>query len=119
MMKVGIIRCMQTEDYCPGVADFKAIREHTGSFQGEDNIEIVGFINCGGCPGKKAVLRARLLVGQGADTIAFASCIQKGTPIGYPCPFAKKMKELVQKEVGDSVRILDYTHEAGPAGGSK
>lgn len=29
------------------------------------------------------------------------------------------MKELVQKEVGDSVRILDYTHEAGPAGGSK
>ena len=64
--------------------------------------------------GKKAVLRARSLVEQGADTIAFASCISKGTPIGYPCPFAKRMRELVQKEVGDGVRILDYTHDAGP-----
>lgn len=26
-MKVGIIRCMMTEDYCPGVKDFKAVRE--------------------------------------------------------------------------------------------
>ncbi len=55
------------------------------------------------------MLRARSLVEQGADTIAFASCISKGTPIGYPCPFAKRMRELVQKEVGDGVRILDYT----------
>ena len=44
------------------------------------------------------------------DTIAFASCITKGNPIGYPCPFAAKMKELVQKEVGDAVKILDFTH---------
>lgn len=33
-MKVGIIRCMQTEDYCPGTTDFKAIREKTGVFEG-------------------------------------------------------------------------------------
>jgi len=31
-MKVGIIRCMQTEDYCPGTADFMAIRNKRGSF---------------------------------------------------------------------------------------
>ena len=31
-MKLGIIRCMQTEDYCPGTADFKAVREKTGAF---------------------------------------------------------------------------------------
>lgn len=87
-MKLRIIRCMQTEDYCPGSRDFKTIRERKGAFSGVDDIELVGFINCGGCPGKKAVLRAKSLVSQGADTIAFASCIQKGTPIGYPCPFA-------------------------------
>ena len=90
-MKVGIIRCMQTEDYCPGTTDFKMIREH-------------------GCPGKKAVLRARKLVERGADTIAFASCIRKGTPIGYPCPFAKKMKEIIEKDLGDKIKLLDYTH---------
>ena len=27
IMKVGIIRCMMTEDYCPGTKDFKAVRE--------------------------------------------------------------------------------------------
>jgi hypothetical protein len=57
LMKVGIIRCMQTEDYCPGTTDFKMIREKKGGFENiKEDIEIVGFINCGGCPGKKAVL---------------------------------------------------------------
>ena len=31
-MKVGIIRCMQTEDYCPGTSDFKAINNWVDSF---------------------------------------------------------------------------------------
>ena len=111
MMKVGIIRCMQTEDYCPGTTDFKFIREKKGAFEGiEEDIDIIGFINCGGCPAKKSVLRARELVKRGADTIVFASCIQRGNPIGYPCPFAKKMKDLIQKDLGDGIRILDYTH---------
>ena len=110
-MKVGVIRCQQTEDYCPGTADFRVIRENQGAFAGvEEEIEIVGFANCGGCPGKKAVLRARELAKRGADTIAFASCIQKGSPIGYPCPFAEKMKELIVKDLGDSIKVLDYTH---------
>lgn len=110
-MKVGIIRCMQTEDFCPGTVDFKVVREKKGAFaEVSEEIEIVGFINCGGCPGKKAALRAKELVKRGADTIAFASCIQKGTPIGFPCPCAKPMKEIVRKAVGENIRILDYTH---------
>lgn len=110
-MKVGIIRCMQTEDFCPGTTDFKVIKNKKGAFENiEENIEIIGFINCGGCPAKKVILRVRELVKRGADTIAFASCIQKGTPIGYPCPFAKKMKDLVQQEVGKDIKILDFTH---------
>ena len=76
----------------------------------KEQIEIVGFISCGGCPGKKTVLRAKELVKRGADTIAFASCIKKGTPIGFPCPFAKKMMEAVSNAVGEDVEILDYTH---------
>ena len=110
-MKVGIIRCMQTEDFCPGTTDFRMIREKKGAFEGvEEDIEIIGFINCGGCPGKKAVLRARELVNRWADSIAFASCIQKGTPIGYACPFAKRMKDVIQNDLGDGIRLIDYTH---------
>ena len=110
-MKVGIIRCMQTEDFCPGTTDFRMIREKKGAFEGvEEDIEIIGFINCGGCPGKKAVLRARELVNRGADSSAVASCLQKGTPIGYACPFAKRMKDVIQNDLGDGIRLIDYTH---------
>ena len=31
-MKVEIIRCLQTEDYCPGTTDFKAIKNKSGVF---------------------------------------------------------------------------------------
>lgn len=110
-MKIGIIRCMQTEDYCPGSMDFKVIQEKSCAFEGiEEDIEIIGFISCGGCPGKKAVLRAREMIEHGADTIVFASCIQRGNPIGYPCPFAKKMKDTVVNDIGERIRIIDYTH---------
>ncbi len=114
-MKIGIIRCMQTEDYCPGTTCFSFAAGKKGVFEGiEEDIRIVGFINCGGCPGKRAVARARELVRRGADTLVFASCIKKGTPIGYPCPFAEKMKEIVAEDLKRSgheeVKILDYTH---------
>ena len=101
-MKIGIIRCRMTEDYCPGTSDFKAIRERSGVF--------ADVPADGGCPGKKAVLRARELVKRGADTIVFASCIQKGNPIGYPCPFAKKMKEIIANDQKEAVQFLDWTH---------
>lgn len=110
-MKIGIIRCAQTEDYCPGTTDFEFIKERKGAFRGiDEEIEIIGFISCGGCPAKKAILRARELVKRGADTIVFASCIHKGNPIGYPCPFAKKMKELIVSDLPDNIKFIDYTH---------
>jgi len=130
-MKIGIIRCMQTEDYCPGTADFMAIRGRRGSFatltpeslasfkglaltpsadQSEEPLELIGFTNCGGCPGKRVLLKAKLLVDRGAQVIAFASCIKKGTPMGYPCPFHEKMIELVRQKFGDKVVVLEYSH---------
>lgn len=53
-MKVGIIRCMQTEDYCPGTNDFKMVTEKKGAFEGvEEPIDIVGFCNAAVVPAKK------------------------------------------------------------------
>lgn len=110
-MKIGIIRCAQTEDYCPGTTDFLVIQERKAAFEGiTEEIDIIGFTSCGGCPGKKAVMRARELVKRGADTIVFASCIQRGSPIGYPCPFAKKMKECIMGDLPDKIRYIEYTH---------
>ncbi|WP_218185092.1 CGGC domain-containing protein [Methanogenium cariaci] len=67
-------------------------------------VNIVGFITCGGCPGKRAIPRAKMLVERGgAEAIVFASCISKGNPIGYPCPHYANMRDAVIKQ---SARIL-------------
>ncbi len=110
-MKVGLIRCLQTEDICPATTCFKVMTLKKLAFEGvEEDIEIVGVNTCGGCPGKKAVTRAAEMVKRGADTIALASCITKGNPIGFPCPHAKEMKETIIKKVGKDIVIVDYTH---------
>ena len=41
MKKVGILRCMQTEDYCPGTTDLKVLRERKGAFSGAEEPECV------------------------------------------------------------------------------
>lgn len=110
-MKVGLIRCMQTEDMCPATTDLKFIKEKKGAFEGiEGDIELIGITSCGGCPGKKAVTRAVEMVKRGADTIVLASCIFKGTPIGFPCPQAEVIKTAIEKKLGNEINIIDYTH---------
>lgn len=110
-MKVGLIRCMQTEDICPGTTDFKVMKEKKLAFANvEEDIEIIGVNTCGGCPGKRAVFRATEMIKRGADTIVLASCITKGTPIGFACPNAEQMKQAISKRIGDTVRLIDYTH---------
>lgn len=110
-MKVGLIRCRQTEDMCPATTCLKVMTIKKLAFEGvEGDIEIIGVNSCGGCPGKKAVTRAVEMIKRGADTIALASCITKGNPIGFPCPHAKEMKEAIIKKVGKEIEIIDYTH---------
>ncbi len=110
-MKIGLIRCRQTEDICPGTMDFKIIREKKCAFEGiQEDIEIIGMVSCGGCPGKKAVTRAEEMVKRGADTIVLASCITKGTPLGFPCPHAKQIKAAIENKLTNKVKIIDFTH---------
>ncbi len=112
-MKIGIIRCQATEDYCPGTTDFKTMKLRKGSFAelpAHEDLELVGFVSCGGCPGKKAVLRARELVRRGAQCIAFASCIQNGNPLGFPCPQAQQLMDAVRRGIGTDIKFLNYTH---------
>ncbi len=110
MKKVGIIRCMQTEDMCPGTTDFKAASEGKYAFETTGPVEITGFVSCGGCPGKRAIPRAKLLVSRGAQAIVFASCISRGNPISFPCPHYNLMKDAVIKAVGQDIEIIEYTH---------
>ena len=55
-MKVGLIRCMQTEDMCPASTCLKVMKEKKLAFEEiSENIEVIGVNTCGGCPGKNPV----------------------------------------------------------------
>jgi predicted metal-binding protein len=109
-MKAGIIRCRETEDICPGTADFLAAAKGTGAFRKTGPVEIVGYVTCGGCPGKRAVPRALELAARGAGIVALASCMSKGNPIRFPCPHFEAIRKAVARALPDGVRILDWTH---------
>ena len=108
--KVGIIRCQHTEDLCPGTTDFKVARRGKCAFEEIGPVQVVGFVSCGGCPGKRSAGRAKIMVERGAEVIALGSCIKKGNPIDYPCPHFESIKRAIEKAVGDGVLVLDYTH---------
>jgi len=109
-MKVGIIRCQQTEDYCPGTTDFEVAKESKEAFEEVGSVEVVGFVSCGGCPGKRAVARAVTLVDRGVQAIVVASCIRRGNPVGMPCLHFKLMRQAIKKSIGDDILIIDWTH---------
>ncbi len=109
-MKVGLIRCQQTEDICPGTTDFIIASKGEKAFSETGPVEIVGFVSCGGCPGKRAVARAKMMVSRGAEAIVLCSCIGRGNPIGYPCPHFTELKEAVKKGIGPDIPIIEYTH---------
>lgn len=102
---------MQTEDMCPASTCLKVIKDKQLAFAGiEEDIELVGVTTCGGCPGKKAVTRAAMLVQRGAEAVALASCITKGTPIGFACPHKAQMQAAIKNKLGDAITFIDYTH---------
>jgi len=109
-MKIGIIRCQQVEDMCPGSTDFKIAAEGKLAFAEVGPCEIIGFVSCGGCPGKRAVSRAKMMVDRGAEAIVIASCISRGNPIGFPCPNFIKIRDGIVKKIGPDIKIIDWTH---------
>lgn len=103
-------KTIKTEDMCPGNTDFKVASEGKFAFEETGPVEIIGFFSCGGCPGKRAVARTKLMVDRGAEAIVFASCIRRGNPIGYPCPHYVNMRDAVMKKVGSDIKIIEWTH---------
>lgn len=109
-MKIGIIRCQQTEDLCPGTTDFLVAKEGKGAFEKTGPVEIVGFVSCGGCPGQRGAARAKTLVSRGAAAIVFASCISKGNRMGRPCPHYESTKKSIAQTLGTEITIIEWTH---------
>ncbi|ADL13775.1 CGGC domain-containing protein [Acetohalobium arabaticum] len=91
-MKVAIIRCLKKEDECIAKPCLDLIKERKKKFKDLKEIELVGMVTCGGCPGKGISIRAQKLIDEGADKIILTSCITDSSCRDAPCPYLDTIK---------------------------
>jgi len=107
LTKLGIIRCQERSEICPGYNCFPAIRAKTGSFAAYDDVELIGFDTCGGCgQGKsvKIIARAQRLKDKGAEVIHLSTCL------AMHCPW----KDLYAKDIKEKVAVFVVEKTHGP-----
>lgn len=105
--KIGIIICDRYKS-CAGGKCFRAFRKREGAFdiyEKEDNVEIVGFTSCGGCPGGNIEYAPEEMAGNGVDVIHLAT----GLVVGYPpCPYTTSFKKFIEEKY--QLKVVVGTH---------
>jgi predicted metal-binding protein len=104
--KIGIIICDRYHR-CGGGKCFKSLREREGAFNiyKNDEVEVVGYTTCGGCPGGNIEYVPEEMVKNGADTIHLAT----GMVVGYPpCPRVHYFKKYIEERF--NVKVVAGTH---------
>lgn len=95
MKRIGIIICARYQD-CGGGKCFRALRERHGGFSRYDidePVEIIGYSNCGGCPGGNIENVPAEFLRNGCDVVHLAT----GLVVGYPpCPHIRQFKEFIE-----------------------
>jgi len=104
--KVGIIICDRYRR-CAGGKCFRAMKNREGAFSryaGED-VELVGYTSCDGCPGGNIEYTGEEMVKNGADVIHLAT----GLVVGYPpCPYIDTFKDFLETRFG--IKVVVGTH---------
>ena len=107
MKKIGIIICNRYHR-CGGGKCLRALRERAGAFSiysKDEEIELVGYSTCGGCPGGNIEYVPAEMVKNGAEAIHLAT----GLVVGYPpCPNIRKFKEYIESRY--KIPVVVGTH---------
>lgn len=113
MAKIGMLTCEKIKDtHCIGcIKCHKAISKKVGTFkQHKDDIEVVFWAGCGGCPGlymPKMTITNEMVdkLGREYDTIHIGTCIVKAVKTAG-CPIdLDKMKSMIEEKWGKKVII--------------
>ena len=103
MKNIGIIICNRY-NACAGGKCLRAMRNREGAFslyKGEE-VELVGFTTCGGCPGGNVEYAPAEMKKNGADVIHLAT----GLVVGYPpCPRLEAFCKYIPAKYGLEVVI--------------
>lgn len=104
--KIGIIICNRYHT-CAGGKCFRALRNREGAFsiyKGQD-VEVVGYTTCDGCPGGNIEYSPEEMKKNGAEIIHFAT----GMVVGYPpCPYIAHFRDFIQERYG--IKVVIGTH---------
>ncbi len=99
MKKIAIVICARYKN-CGGGKCFRALKNREGAFAiypREEELEIVGYSSCGGCPGGNIEYVPEEFKKNGAEVIHLAT----GLVVGYPpCTQIRKFKEYLEKVHG-------------------
>ncbi len=106
MKQIGIIICDRYKT-CDGGKCFRSVRERDGAFKryADEELEVVGYTTCEGCPGGNIEYVAAKMKNCGADVIHFATGFLAGYP---PCPYIQVFKDYIEKNIG--VEVVVGTH---------
>jgi len=83
MKKIGIIICGRYQS-CGGGKCLRALRERVGAFSiypKDEDVELVGYSFCGGCPGGNVEYVPEEMIKNGADVIHLATGHRSGSGI--------------------------------------
>ncbi|HOD05514.1 MAG TPA: CGGC domain-containing protein [Anaerolineaceae bacterium] len=104
--KIGIIICDRYRK-CAGGKCLRALRNREGAFSlyAGQEVELVGYTTCDGCPGGNIEYAGDEMIKNGAQVIHLAT----GLLVGYPpCPYIKTFKEFLEKRY--NVKVVLGTH---------
>ena len=105
-IKIGIIICDRYHT-CAGGKCFRSLREREGAFSIYKNqeVELVGYTTCDGCPGGNVEYAPEEMIKNGAEVIHLAT----GLVVGYPpCPYLAHFRDFIETRYG--VKVVVGTH---------
>ena len=103
MKKIGIIICDRWRR-CAGGKCLRALKERDGAFSRyrDDEVELVGYTTCDGCPGGNVEYAPAEMKKNGAEVVHLAT----GLLVGYPpCPYIDDFQKFIEEKYGMEVVI--------------
>lgn len=105
--KIGIIICDRYRE-CGGGKCFRSLASREGAFDiygRDDDVQLVGYSTCGGCPGGNIEYVPEEMIKNGAEVIHFAT----GFLVGYPpCPYIDHFKRFIEEKY--NIKVVLGTH---------
>ncbi len=106
MKKIGIIICDRYRT-CAGGKCLRSLRNREGAFAmyKDQEVELVGYTTCGGCPGGNIEYAPEEMKKNGAEVIHLAT----GLIVGYPpCPYLSDFLNFIPAKY--DIEVVAGTH---------